>query len=71
MEVELVLADVAQIALKSTNPSPTASQVPGSGVGLVGIAERAHALGGNLETRGDAKKFIVRAELPLQKESRV
>lgn len=71
VEVELALADVAQIALKSTNPSPTASQVPGSGVGLVGIAERAHALGGNLETQGDAKKFIVRAELPLQKESRV
>ena len=40
-------------------------------MGLIGVEERALALGGKLETWGDAKKFIVRAELPLQKESRV
>ena len=71
VEVELTLADAARITLTSTNPSPTPSEIPGSGVGLIGIEERAHTLGGKLECSGDAKKFIVRAELPLQKESRV
>ena len=71
VDVELALADVARLTLISSTPSPTPSEVPGSGVGLIGVEERALALGGKLETWGDAKKFIVRAELPLQKESRV
>lgn len=71
VEVELALADAARITLTSTNPSPTPSEIPGSGVGLIGIEERAHTLGGKLECSGDAKKFTLRAELPLQKESRV
>ena len=71
VDVELALSDVARLTLISSTPSPTPSEVPGSGVGLIGVEERALALGGKLETWGDAKKFIVRAELPLQKESRV
>ena len=70
VEVELALADAARITLTSTNPSPTPSEVTGSGVGLIGVEERAHALGGRLECSGDATKFILRAELPMQKENR-
>ena len=70
VEVELALADAAQITLTSTNPSPTPSEVTGSGVGLIGVEERAHTLGGKLESSGDATKFILRAELPMQKENR-
>ena len=65
VEVELALADAARITLTSTNPSPTPSEVTGSGVGLIGVEERAHALGGRLECSGDATKFILHAELPL------
>lgn len=71
VEVELALADAARITLTSTNPSPTPSEIPDSGVGLIGIEERAHTLGGKLECSGDAKKFTLRAELPMQKEKRV
>ncbi|MCG7440326.1 sensor histidine kinase [Corynebacterium sp. ACRPQ] len=70
VEVELALADAARITLTSTNPSPTPSEIPDSGVGLIGIEERAHTLGGKLESSGDATKFILRAELPMQKENR-
>ena len=67
----LALADAARITLTSTNPSPTPSEVPGSGVGLIGVEERANALGGKLESWGDATKFTLLAELPLQRENRV
>ena len=71
VEVELALADVARLTLISSTPSPTPSEVPGSGVGLIGVEERALALGGKLESWGDATKFTLLAELPLQKENRV
>ena len=68
---ELALADVARLTLISSTPSPTPSEVPGSGVGLIGVEERANALGGKLESWGDATKFTLLAELPVQKENRV
>lgn len=71
VEAELALADVARLTLISSTPSPTPSEVPGSGVGLIGVEERANALGGKLESWGDATKFTLLAELPLQKENRV
>ena len=71
VDVELALADVARLTLISSTPSPTPSEVPGSGVGLIGVEERALALGGKLESWGDATKFTLLAELPLQRENRV
>ena len=69
MRVKLALADAARVTLTSTASSPMPSEVSGSGVGLVGVKERAQALGGTLISSGDAQKFTLHAELPLHKDN--
>lgn len=64
--VELVLDDAATLTLTSTNPHPTPSNVAGSGVGLVGVAERARSLGGRLDYSGDAHSFSLHAQIPMK-----
>ncbi|WP_232748434.1 sensor histidine kinase [Corynebacterium sp. HMSC068H04] len=64
--VELVLDDAAALTLISTNPHPTPSNVAGSGVGLVGVAERARSLGGRLDYSGDAHSFSLHAQIPMK-----
>lgn len=68
VQLKLTLSDAARVTLTSTATSPTPSEVSGSGVGLVGVKERAQALGGHLTSNGDAQKFTLAAELPLHKE---
>lgn len=69
VQLNLTLSDAARVTLTSTASSPTPSEVSGSGVGLVGVKERAQALGGHLTSSGDAQKFTLAAELPLHKDN--
>ena len=69
VQLKLTLSDAARVTLTSTASSPTPSEVSGSGVGLVGVKERAQALGGHLTSNGDAQKFTLTAELPLHKDN--
>jgi len=69
VQLKLTLSDAARVTLISTATSPTPSEVSGSGVGLVGVKERAQALGGHLTSSGDAQKFTLAAELPLHKDN--
>jgi len=69
VQLKLTLSDAARVTLTSTATSPTPSEVSGSGVGLVGVRERAQALGGYLTSSGDAQKFTLAAELPLHKDN--
>lgn len=69
VQLKLTLSDAARVTLTSTATSPTPSEVSGSGVGLVGVKERAQALGGYLTSNGDAQKFTLTAELPLHKDN--
>ena len=69
VQLKLTLSDAARVTLTSTATSPTPSEVSGSGVGLVGVKERAQALGGYLTSSGDAQKFTLAAELPLHKDN--
>lgn len=69
VQLKLTLSDAARVTLTSTATSPTPSEVSGSGVGLVGVRERAQALGGHLTSSGDAQKFTLDAELPLHKDN--
>ncbi|MER0079119.1 histidine kinase [Corynebacterium sp. KPL2830] len=69
VQLKLTLSDAARVTLISTATSPTPSEVSGSGVGLVGVKERAQALGGHLTSSGDAQKFTLVAELPLHKDN--
>lgn len=71
VQLNLTLSDAARVTLTSTATSPTPSEVSGSGVGLVGVKERAQALGGHLTSNGDAQKFTLTAELPLHKDNHV
>lgn len=71
VQLKLTLSDAARVTLISTATSPTPSEVSGSGVGLVGVKERAQALGGYLTSGGDAQKFTLAAELPLHKDNHV
>jgi hypothetical protein len=71
VQLKLTLSDAARVTLTSTATSPTPSEVSGSGVGLVGVKERAQALGGHLTSSGDAQKFTLDAELPLHKDNHV
>ncbi|MGV0382590.1 sensor histidine kinase [Corynebacterium segmentosum] len=69
VQLKLTLSDAARVILTSAATSPTPSEVSGSGVGLVGVKERAQALGGSLISSGDAQKFTLAAELPLHKDN--
>ncbi|MDK8476936.1 MULTISPECIES: histidine kinase [unclassified Corynebacterium] len=69
VQLKLTLSDAARVTLTSTATSPTPSEVSGSVVGLVGVKERAQALGGHLTSSGDAQKFTLDAELPLHKDN--
>lgn len=69
VQLKLTLSDAARVTLISTATSPTPSEVSGSGVGLVGVKERAQALGGYLTSSGDAQRFTLAAELPLHKDN--
>ncbi|MDK4276646.1 histidine kinase [Corynebacterium accolens] len=69
VQLKLTLSDAARVTLTSTATSPTPSEVSGSGVGLVGVKERAQALGGHLTSNGDSQKFTLAAELPLHKDN--
>lgn len=56
------------VRLEVANAAP-AAPVPGSGLGLPGMAERARLLGGTLETSYDAGRFTVTACLPAPEET--
>lgn len=46
------------------NPLGFGSQTPGSGLGLVGLAERAELRGGRLEARREGASFVLRGWIP-------
>ena len=56
-----------QLAVEVRNPlrvGAVASVTPGSGLGLVGLIERAELIGGHLEHSVDDGEFVLRASLP-------
>lgn len=55
------------VRLEVANPAPSAA-VPGKGLGLPGMIERARLLGGNLETSYDDGRFTVTGCLPAPEE---
>lgn len=50
--------------VRVSNPLGFGAQVPGSGVGLIGLEERAHLRGGSLEHRTEEGEFVLHAWLP-------
>ncbi|MDU3175387.1 MAG: histidine kinase [Corynebacterium striatum] len=60
--VRLKLSDSAGLSVESWGRPQ--GETSGAGVGLVGIAERANALGGFVRTSGDARHFLVEAQFP-------
>ena len=60
--VRLKLSDSAGLSVESWGRPQ--GETSGAGVGLVGIAERATALGGWVRTSGDARHFLVEAQFP-------
>lgn len=69
-EVRVSLAAGAELDIEIVNampPGPPALPLPGSGTGLLGLAERVALLGGTLEHgRGGDRRFRLRARLPLR-----
>ncbi|MEV3925535.1 sensor histidine kinase [Actinomadura coerulea] len=69
-EVRVSLAAGAELDIEIVNavpPGPPALPLPGSGTGLLGLAERVALLGGTLEHgRGGDGRFRLRARLPLR-----
>ena len=56
-----------QLVVEVRNPlrvGAVASVTPGSGLGLVGLTERAELIGGHLEHSVDDSEFVLRALLP-------
>lgn len=52
------------LSLQLTNPLGFTSGTPGSGLGLVGLGERAALLGGRLEHRREQDSFVVHSWIP-------
>ena len=46
------------------NPLGFGSATPGSGLGLVGLAERAELRGGRLDVRREGDTFVLRGWIP-------
>ena len=54
------------VDLRLANPVGFGSRVPGAGVGLIGLSERAGLGGGHLEHRQEGGMFVLRGWLPWQ-----
>jgi signal transduction histidine kinase len=52
------------VDVRVSNPLGFGSRVPGAGVGLIGLVERAHLRGGSLEHRAEEGEFVLHAWLP-------
>lgn len=52
------------LTIEVSNPLTTDAGLPGAGLGLVGLAERAEIAGGHCTARVEAGRFVVRAWLP-------
>ena len=48
------------------NPLGFGSATPGSGLGLVGLSERAELRGGRLEARRDGATFVLHGWIPWE-----
>jgi len=66
LTVEVSGAPGEGVDLLLANPVGFGSRVPGSGVGLIGLSERAGLGGGRLEHRQEGGMFVLRGWLPWQ-----
>ncbi|HRD64503.1 MAG TPA: hypothetical protein PL137_26640, partial [Nocardioides sp.] len=57
--------DPRQLLIRAANASSGASGA-GSGLGLVGVAERVSLLGGTLSTTDDGGRFVLEVRLPIR-----
>jgi signal transduction histidine kinase len=64
----VVRGDADRLRVEVTNPvalGVTASEIPGAGAGLAGLAERVRIDGGDLTHRLDRGVFALAGELPM------
>jgi signal transduction histidine kinase len=66
LTVEVSGAPGEGVDLLLANPVGFGSRVPGAGVGLIGLSERAALGGGRLEHRQEGGRFVLRGWLPWQ-----
>ncbi|TVZ00934.1 sensor histidine kinase [Trebonia kvetii] len=62
--LDVSIANRVPAAGSSVASAPGAASVPGTGTGLIGLAERLDLAGGTLEHRRDAGEFLLHASLP-------
>jgi len=61
--------DRLRVAIKNDLVAPRNDDAPARGVGILGMNERASALGGTLEVRPSDVNFTVTAELPYRPDA--
>jgi signal transduction histidine kinase len=64
LAIELTGSPTAGLTLEMRNPLGFGSATPGSGLGLVGLTERAELRGGRLEAHREGATFVVRGWIP-------
>jgi signal transduction histidine kinase len=64
LTVELTGSPEDGLDVVMTNPLGFGAAVPGSGLGLVGLSERAELRGGRLETRREGASFVLHGWIP-------
>jgi signal transduction histidine kinase len=68
-DVEVTLGPDAVVVTVSNATGVTEPQVPGAGLGLIGLRERVDLAGGVLEHGTSGQRFVLRATLPLHREA--
>jgi signal transduction histidine kinase len=68
-DVEVALGPDVVVVTVSNATGVAEPQVPGAGLGLVGLRERVELAGGVLEHGISARRFVLRATLPLHRET--
>ena len=68
-DVEVTLGPETVAVTVSNATGVSAPQVPGAGLGLVGLRERVELAGGVLEHGTSGRTFVLRATLPLRRET--
>lgn len=69
VKVSGIPGGVLDVTVQNPRPVGRTSDVPGSGLGLIGLRERADLVGGTLEVSKDAAGFVLRATIPWPEQA--